>query len=448
MINLNITPGSSSTGDGIDVTSVVNQILDAERGPERLMQNQQSQITSESAMLNRLSVNLNTLKDKVNSLKDVTGALSGMTATSSQETVFTASAQSTAAAGSHLVVVGQLATTSSAYSDALASSSAQFSTGTLSLQLGLTPVDITVDSQINTIDGLVSYINAHSYGVTASVIQDANGSRLALVSKTSGLPGDITITNNTTGLNLTRVAGQNASVTIDGVPISSASNTIAGALSGVTLNLASAAPGAQLKLDVSPDTAKAKQAIVDFVAAYNTLITAINGQFAVNASTNAAGPLASNSSLRALQTNLLSDVTYSITGNNGLISLASLGINMNNDGTLTTDNSKLDSVLAGQFTDVVNLFQSLSSDGFARHFGSDLNSLTDSTQGLIAINLTQNASTLTMLSDEITEFEARMSVRQKQLTDQYSRIDILLRQYPLLMSQVTQQLGVLSQNTK
>jgi flagellar capping protein FliD len=69
MINLNITPGSSNTGSGIDVTSIVNQILDSERGPEKLMQAQQSQITSESAVLNRLSVSLSDLKDKVNNLK-------------------------------------------------------------------------------------------------------------------------------------------------------------------------------------------------------------------------------------------------------------------------------------------------------------------------------------------------------------------------------------------
>ena len=54
MINLNITPGSSNTGSGIDVTSIVNQILDSERGPEKLMQAQQSQITSESAVLNQV----------------------------------------------------------------------------------------------------------------------------------------------------------------------------------------------------------------------------------------------------------------------------------------------------------------------------------------------------------------------------------------------------------
>jgi flagellar capping protein FliD len=93
MINLNITPGSSNTGSGIDVTSIVNQILDSERGPEKLMQAQQSQITSESAVLNRLSVSLSDLKDKVNNLKDFTGALSGMTAASSQADILTATAQ-------------------------------------------------------------------------------------------------------------------------------------------------------------------------------------------------------------------------------------------------------------------------------------------------------------------------------------------------------------------
>ena len=167
MINLNITPGSSNTGSGIDVTSIVNQILDSERGPEKLMQAQQSQITSESAVLNRLSVSLSDLKDKVNNLKDFTGALSGMTAASSQADILTATAQTSAVAGSHVIVVSQLATTSSAYSNALGSSSASFATGTLNLQVGSTPVTINVDNQINTVDGLAKYINAQSFGVKA-----------------------------------------------------------------------------------------------------------------------------------------------------------------------------------------------------------------------------------------------------------------------------------------
>ena len=447
MINLNITPGSSNTGSGIDVTSIVNQILDSERGPEKLMQAQQSQITSESAVLNRLSVSLSDLKDKVNNLKDFTGALSGMTAASSQADILTATAQTSAVAGSHVIMVSQLATTSSAYSNALGSSSASFATGTLNLQVGSTPVTINVDNQINTVDGLAKYINAQSLGLKANVVQDTTGTRLALVSTSSGSLGNIAVIANTTGLTLTTVAGQNATLNIDGVPINSASNTVTGALPGVTLNLASAAPGTQVSLDISPDNARAAQAVTDFVTAYNTVITTINGQFVVNPSTNTAGPLAGNSSLRALQTSLLSDITYSLTGNNGLVSLASIGVDMKNDGTLTVNNSELDSVLKTQFSDVQNLFQSISSDGLARHFSSDLSNLTDSTRGLLALNLSQNANTLAMLTNEINDFEDRLSLREQQLINQYSRIDVMLRQYPLLVAQIQAQLGALSQNS-
>jgi flagellar hook-associated protein 2 len=447
MINLNITPGSSNTGSGIDVTSIVNQILDSERGPEKLMQGQQSQITSESAVLNRLSVSLSELKDKVNNLKDFTGALSGMTAASSQADILTATARTSAVAGSHVIVVSQLATTSSAYSNAVGSSSTAFATGTLNLQVGSTPVTINVDNQINTVDGLAKYINAQSFGLKANVIQDTTGTRLALVSTSSGSLGNIAVIANTTGLTLTTVAGQNATLNIDGVPINSASNTVTGALPGVTLNLASAAPGTQVSLEISPDKARAAQAVSDFVTAYNTVITTINGQFVVNTSTNTAGPLAGNSSLRALQTSLLSDITYSLTGNNGLVSLASIGVDMKNDGTLTVNNSELDSVLKTQFSDVQNLFQSISSDGLARHFSSDLSNLTDSTRGLLALNLSQNANTLAMLTNEINDFEDRLSLREQQLINQYSRIDVMLRQYPLLVAQIQAQLGALSQNS-
>jgi flagellar capping protein FliD len=119
---------------------------------------------------------------------------------------------------------------------------------------------------------------------------------------------------------------------------------------------------------------------------------------------------------------------------------------MKNDGTLTVNNSELDSVLKTQFSDVQNLFQSISSDGLARHFSSDLSNLTDSTRGLLALNLSQNANTLAMLTNEINDFEDRLSLREQQLINQYSRIDVMLRQYPFV-AQIQAQLGALSQNS-
>jgi len=92
---------------------------------------------------------------------------------------------------------------------------------------------VTIGSTDNTLNGLSAAINAQNLGVTASVITDANGARLALVSNTPGSAGGITVSGNTTGLTFNLAAsGSNASLTVDGVPVNSASNTVAGVIPG------------------------------------------------------------------------------------------------------------------------------------------------------------------------------------------------------------------------
>jgi flagellar hook-associated protein 2 len=441
---INLDPTSATSGSGIDVTSVVNQILEAERAPERLWQQQQSSLTTQTAALNALNSSLSALKTSVDALKDVSGALTGMQADSSDASILTANAQTSAAPGTHVIAVNNLATKSSLYSDALNSSSTPFAPGTISLSLGGGPaVDIQVDT-FNTIDGLASYINQNSLGVTASAVRDASGSRIALVSQTTGSAGDLTITANTTGLKLNKsVTGKNASLSVDGVPISSASNIVTGALDGVTVNLASAAPDSPVLLSVGPDVSRAKQAIQSFVSSYNTVTTGINNQFSFNSASNSAGPLAGDSALRSLQTSLLSDMTYSTGVDGPISSLASLGISMANDGTLSMDDKKLTAALSDHFADLLSFFQSTDISGFARHFATDLGGLTDSTEGILNLRLAENTSTQKMLTDRINDLEDRLTARQQELIQQYSKVDTALREFPLLMAQINSQLNSL-----
>ena len=172
-------------------------------------------------------------------------------------------------------------------------------------------------------------------------------------------------------------------------------NNVTGALAAVTLNLVSAAPGVSVLLTVGADTARATQAVN--VANYNTVMGAINSQFTFDPVANTAGPLAANSSLRSLQGSLLSDVTFSRSGNNGYVNLASLGVNV-----------KLNEVISHHFTDFQNFFQSLSPNGFANRFSTDLASLTDATDGIINANLTENSGTQATLTAEITDLEDRL----------------------------------------
>lgn len=446
--SMGLNTSTVSSGNGIDVTAAVNSILEAARGPEKLWQQQQATLTTQTTALNSLNSGLSALQTAMQALSDVSGALGANIAISSQNSTLTATASAGVPSGNREITVNSLATTASAYTDAVASADATFQAGVITLTVGNTTTDITVDGTNDTLKGLAAAINGKSLGVTASVINDAAGARLALVSSTSGTPGDLTITGNTTGLTFHKsVTGLNASLTIDGVPISSATNTVTGAIDGLTLNLVSSAPSTPVQLSIGPDTAAASRAVNNFVSAYNTVITAINGQFTVNSATNQAGPLASDSNLRSLQTALLSDVTYAMQSNNGYASLASLGIKMANDGTLSVDGSTFNGVLANHFSDVKNFFQQVSG-GFGTHFATDLANLTSPTQGILSQNLTQISSQQKVLSDTISDFEDRLAEREKLLIVQYSQIDTMLRQYPVTLQSIEAQLNSLQTSQK
>ena len=441
-VSINLNTSNASSGTGIDVTSVVNQILDGDRANERLWQAQEATLGQQGLALSAIGANMSDLQTQVNDLKDVFGSLTAMTATSSLPDVLAASAQSSATPGTHLINIGNLATTSSYYTGELADSGTTFSTGSFNLQVGNgTAVPITVDGTNNTLDKLATYINQQNLGVSASVITDAKGARLALVSNASGDPGDLTISGNTTGLVFSKaVSGKNATLTVDGVPVSSSINTVTTAIPGVTLTLLGQSDS-DIRLTVGADTAQAGQAISDFVTSYNKVMQSINSQFTVD-STGAAGALASNSMLRSLQASLLSDITYSLDGNNGIVNLQSLGVAMGNDGTLSVDSSRLNDVLGSQFADFKNFFQAQGAkQGFAFNLSNDLNALNGPGSGLIAINQNEISTTTKMLSDQINDFEDRLVARQQLLINQYSQVDAMLRQLPLLEQQVTDQLA-------
>jgi len=396
--------------------------------------------------LRDLTAKLDGLETAVNALKDVSGQFNTKVATSSDESFLTATASAAAVGATHTVVVEGLASTSAYYTGQLANGATTFATGSFDLKIGAgTPVTVTVDGTNNTLNGVASSINGLDLGVLATVVSDANGARLSLVSKTSGAPGDLTISNNTTGLAFTKaVTGANATLTVDGIPVESASNTVSGVLEGVTLSLLTAQPGTPVTVKVDSNTEQAHQAVDDFVKSYNALIQALNSQFTYNTTTKTAGALSTDSSVRFFQQRLLENVNYSTSGNNGFVNLATIGVHMADDGTLTVNSSELDDALSSHFSEAQNLLQSLTPAGFARNFATDLAALSDSTNGPLNVSLAGVNRTLDGLADHIQSFEDRLELRRQALTQEFSRIDAMLRQLPTLMAQISSQLGSLS----
>ena len=164
-----------------------------------------------------------------------------------------------------------------------------------------TVTTISTGTGTSTLNDVASTINGDNLGVTASVITDANGARLAIVSNTSGQAANFTVNSATGGsLSFTQaVTGQNASLSVDGISIASASNTVTGAVAGVTFNLLNASPGTNVSLTVAPDTSQISTAINQFVTDYNQAITDLNTQFTFSGTSE--GVLATDSDVRSLQ---------------------------------------------------------------------------------------------------------------------------------------------------
>jgi len=447
-VNLNtLYAAFGSSAQGIDVASAVSQIINADRVIEQQWQSQQQTIAQQAAALNQLSSQTSSLANALHALQDPLGALMASQISSTQPSIVTASAVAGTAAGTHVVDVQNLATTASWYSDAVATADTAFTPGTFDLTVGSgssqTTTTIDLGDGINNPNDLVNYINGLNLGVTASTVTDANGVRVALVSSSSGSAGDFSLQpSGTTSQNLfTRAAtGTNASLTVDGVPISSATNTVTGVINGVTLNLNGQAPGTDVVLTIGADTGTAEQAVNAFVTAYNSLVSSLNSQFAYNAGSQSAGPLSGDTTVRLLQSSLLAAPSYSTTSGS-IATLGALGITMNDDGTLSVDSTALEAALQNNSSAVQQFFQGTASNGFAAGLLTNLNSFTDSTEGAFTVDLKSLSNENNDLQDHINSYEDYLSTVQTNLTNEYNQANITLLQLPQTLKQIQAMLG-------
>ena len=460
-MGISFNAASLLNGNGIDVSSVVSKIQAAQSGQLTAWQNDLTTLQTQGTSITNINNDLSALASAAQALSDPVGALTQLTASSSVAVIVSASTQNGAVAGNYNVVVNSLASTGTLYTDALANANTSIlpagqSSGDLQVQIGGTggtTADFAVTSSNDTLTSLAASINAKSsadnLGITAGVVTDASGARLAIYSQASGTSGALAVSNNTTSLTFEPpVGGTNAELTVNGIPYASTTNTITGAIPDVTLNLTSADPATPVQISVGPDASGITNAINNFVSAYNTVVTDINSEFAVNASTNQQGPLGSDNSLRILQSSLFTDSSYATTDatsiSSGYNSLASLGITTNNDGTLSFDTSTFSNALGSNPAAVLDFFQNSNSNGFANNFTTSLNSLTDPSSGVLNEDLSANQNQQTDLNTEITNFQTQLAAQQQQLDQVFNQVNATLEEYPFTLQEVEAALGSLS----
>jgi flagellar hook-associated protein 2 len=212
---------------------------------------------------------------------------------------------------------------------------------------------------------------------------------------------------------------------------------------GLTFNLLSADPGVDVSLGVAPDTTQAASAINQFVTDYNKVIADLNSQFTFSGTSE--GVLSTDSTIRNLQSEVLGALSYTYTpasGTTTVPNLSSLGISVNNDGTLTVDSSTLQSTLQNNFSDVQTFFQGTTLNGFANTLDQQLTGFISPSDGAFTVDLQSINNQYTDLQTDITNFQTNyIQPLQTQLQSEYSQAEILLQQLPNEMKQISAELG-------
>lgn len=446
MGTVGIAFGSPTSGQGFDVSSTVSQIVANLQAVETPWKTQLTALQSDDTALTSIGTDLGSLSTALQSLTDFEGVLSEKQGSSSDTSVLQLTgAASSAVAGSHTIVVGSLAQTSSQYSNAIAA--ADTLSGTLTIAVGSGAAQtITIDSSNNTLASLADAINSGSYGVTANVITTSGGERLSLVSNTSGASGDITVSGSLQDATVSSAvsftqgqAGQDAQLTVDGVAITSSSNTVTNAIQGVTFQLLSAAPSTDVQVEITNDNSDVESAVSSFVTAYNTVIGDLNTQEGKDSSGNAE-PLFGNPAVATIQEDLQSAMAFLQSGGSGVTSITQLGITTNSDGTLSLDTDTLASTLNSNYQDVVNFFQpSASFTSFGGNLSTALNNLgNNAPYGTVYLTLQQDSAEESSLNTSITNENTQISTEQARLTTELNEANYTLEQIPSEIAQVNE----------
>jgi len=434
--------GSATSGAGFDVSSTVTSILAIQQGIETPWKTQLTSLEAQNTAFSTIGTDLATLSTSLQSLTDLEGVTAEKEGASSNTDVLSlSSASPTASAGSHSIVVNSLAQTSSVYTSAVSDASDTLS-GSLSIQVGSGAAQtITVDSSSNTLATLEAAINAAGIGVQASLVSDTTGTRLSLVSSTSGSAGQLTVTSNltdaTTATNVTTQAGltgEYASLTVDGLAMTSASNTVSTAIPGVTVQLLGTST-APVQVQITNDTADIGTAMNAFVTAYNTVVGDLATQEGNDSSGNSE-PLYGDPTVSLMQTQL-SEALLGGAASGSISSITQLGVTVNQDGTLTYSDSDMQSSLNSSFSDVVGFLQNTGS--FGLNFSSVLNDLSSSTPtGAIYLAEQQNTAEETTLNTDVSNEETLLATEKTTLTTELNTANQVMQSIPSQLSEVSE----------
>jgi flagellar hook-associated protein 2 len=304
--------------------------------------------------------------------------------------------------------------------------------------------DIAAPTSFNTIEigaasttptGMVAAINSSTLGISAQLINTGNAAapyRIVITGAT-GASNSFTLSSKTTGSPSTEVANvnfgtrlqtaENATLTVDGVAISSSTNKVTDAIAGTTLELFTTTSGAA-NLDFTRDTTAVKTNLKTLVTAYNDANSMLGVVSDPKSTVETYGAtLVGNSVVNSVRTQMRNMVTTSSnTPSGNMTALRDIGITLSRTGELEIDQVKMDAALQNNYDQVVTMLTankenqsalSTLNGGVSNEAVKKLTSLLDASSPLT----TQS----TNLTTKISKYKAELDKLEARMTDLLAR---------------------------
>lgn len=443
----------SGIGSGIDFGLITDSIIAQKRVPVFQLESKKQLYSQRTAALQSLNAKLLALKEASSALTSQTlgeGRFTG----SDNVNVLSASGTDTAAVGSTVVNVTRLATNYAEASKTYAATTAAVLAGaatsaTFELRKGgaATGTAITIDSTNNTLSGMRDAINAANAGVTASLVDTSgnNQFKLVLSSTVTGAANRVQLVETTSTGTGADMAVQSinppspapvystldAQLSINGLPITRATNTISDAVPELTLTLKGTGIS---NVTVAPNASPLGDAVQAFVQAYNAVQADIDAQYTRDAKGKPTGVLVGDATLREVQRQMRDSLQTVSTSNGGPFTrLTEIGVVRDSTGKLKLDRVAFDKKVKDSPTgldDVRALFAGMSTGqtGFAQRFVQTYTNLSDSVRGTVQTAIKGYESSGANIDKQIIQMNERIELLRASLTKQFAIADAAIGQ--------------------
>lgn len=461
----------SGIGTGIDTKSIVTALVNAEKAPKQNQIDTQTKKTQTTlSAIGSLKSALETFQSALNKLNTMSSFI-GLSAKSSDEKVATVVSSNSAVNGSYKLNVSNLASSSKVATQVMATDATTSAAGKLTITQGSASdagasydIDIPAGASLTGVRDAINQ-QLQTKGITANILSDANSSRLVLSSTTTGAGTDLSISTQDSVLSSFQVDGtvqtkdangnlvsgfvdarpKDASFTIDGLAMTSASNTLDKTISGLTVNLVSTGSST---VEVSTDKEGLKKSVQTFVDAYNALIsttsslTKVSSTVSSSSTTTSAAALTGDATVRSLLSDIRNELVNTQSSSSTDISMLSqLGIMTKQDGTLEVNSTKLDKALTENYSAVSGFFTG--DTGILKRLDDKVDSYTAS-KGILDNRETSLQSTLDSLSDQQDALDLRIENLQNALSAKYNAMDSLVAQLNATSTSVLTTLNALN----